>query len=347
MEPVLLNRGLPMHRTDFDMHRLLRPLSAAVVAAMFLCAAAASAQTAAPAFPVKPVRLIVPFAPGGPNDLLGRLVAQKLTETWGQAVVVENRGGAGGTIGMDVAAKLPPDGYGLAIGGSSSLAVAASLYQKLPYDPVKDFTPIMNIAAGAYALAINPTVPAKNVKELVAIASRKSDALNYGSSGAGSMSSLAAELFKSMTKTHLVHVAYKGTAPALTDVMTGQIELMFADLGLAQTYAASGRLRLLGVTTPKRSAVAPQIPPIAESLPGYDVSPWFGLVGPAGIPPQIVSRLNGAAVAAMRTPDATQRLKVLAFDPISDSPEHFAATIRADVAKYAKIVKAAGIRIDR
>jgi tripartite-type tricarboxylate transporter receptor subunit TctC len=312
-----------------------------------MCGASATAQTPSATYPVKPIRMIVPFAPGGPNDLLARLVGQKLTETWGQPVVIENRGGAGGTVGMEVAARQPADGYALAMGGSSNLAVAATLYEKLPYDPLKDFTPIVNVAAGAYALAINPTVPAKTVKELVALGSSKSNALNYGSSGAGSMSSLAAELFRSLSKTHLVHVPYKGTAPALTDVMTGQIELMFADLGLAQTHAATGRLRLLGVTTPKRSAAAPQIPPIAEALPGYDVSPWFGLVGPAGVPKEIVARLNGAAVAALRSADATQRLKALAFDAIADTPEHFATTIRSDIAKYAKIIKAAGIRIQQ
>ena len=331
------------------MNRFERIAGGVLAAAMLVVGASAIAQTpsTATAYPVKPIRLIVPFAPAGPNDLLARLVGQKLGEAWGHPVVIENRGGAGGTIGMEVAAKLPPDGYALAMGGSSSLAVAASLYEKLPYDPVRDFTPIVNVAAGAYALAMNPTVPAKTVKELIGVATRKADALNYGSSGAGSMSSLAAELFKSLSKTNLVHVPYKGTAPALTDVMTGQIELMFADLGLALAHSTSGRLRLLGVTTPKRSAAAPQVPPIAEALPGYDVSPWFGVVGPAGVPREIVTRINSAAVAGLRSADSTQRLKALAFDAIADTPEHFAATIRGDVAKYGKIIKSAGIRIDQ
>ena len=320
-------------------------VGACIAIAMFIAAGSANAQTAGHAYPSKPIRMIVPFAPGGPNDMLARLVAQKLTEAWGQTVVIENRGGAGGTVGMDIAAKLPADGYALAMGGSSNLAVAASLYEKLPYDPVRDFTPVVNVAAGAYALAINPTVPARNVKELVAVAARKPGDLSYGSSGAGSMSSLAAELFKSMSKTNVVHVPYKGTAPALMDVVTGQIELMFADLGLAQTHAAAGRLRLLGVSTPRRSAAAPAIPPIADALPGYDVSPWFGLVGPAGMPKDIVAKLNAAAVTALRSADATQRLKALAFDAIADSPEHFGATIRADIAKYGKIVKSSGIRV--
>jgi tripartite-type tricarboxylate transporter receptor subunit TctC len=298
-------------------------------------------------YPAKPIRMIVPFAPGGPNDTLARLVAQKLTDAWGQTVVIENRGGAGGTLGMEVASRQAPDGYALAMGGSSNLAVAPALYEKLPYDPLKDFTPIINVAAGAYALAVNPSVPAKNVKELVTVARTKAGYLSYGSSGAGSMSSLAAELFKSMSKSDVVHVPYKGTAPALMDVVTGQIELMFADLGLAQTHAATGRLRLLGVSTPKRSAAAPSIPPIGEALPGYDVSPWFGLVGPAGVPKDIVTKLNAAAAAALHSADSTQRLKALAFDVIADTPEHFGSTIRSDISKYGRIIRTAGIRVEQ
>jgi tripartite-type tricarboxylate transporter receptor subunit TctC len=323
------------------------PVIVCSVAAFALSAVGMMPASIAQTYPAKPVRMIVPFAPGGPNDTLARFVAQKLTDTWGQTVVIENRGGAGGTVGMEVAARQPPDGYTLAMGGSSNLAVAPGLYEKLPYDPVKDFTPIINVAAGAYALAVNPSVPAKNVKELVTVARTKAGYLSYGSSGAGSMSSLAAELFKSMSKSDVVHVPYKGTAPALMDVVTGQIEIMFADLGLAQTHAATGRLRLLGVSTPKRSAAAPSIPPIGEALPGYDVSPWFGLVGPAGVPKDIVARLNAAAAAALRSADSAHRLKVLAFDAIADTPEHFAGTIRSDIAKYSRIIRSAGIRVEQ
>jgi tripartite-type tricarboxylate transporter receptor subunit TctC len=290
--------------------------------------------------------MIVPFAPGGPNDILARLVGQKLTEAWGQQVVIENRGGVGGTVGMEILSKLPADGYSLAMGGSSNLAVVVSLYEKLSYDPVKDFTPVINVASGAYALAVNPSVPASNVKDLIRIAAKKPNDLSYGSSGAGSMSSLAAELFKRMSKTEIVHVPYKGTAPALTDVVTGQIELMFADLGLAQVHAASGRLRLLGVSTGKRSAAAPQVPTISESLPGYEVAPWFGVVGPAGLPKDVVSKLNQVLVAALQSPDAAQKLKTFAFDAIADTPEHFGATIKSDIAKYARIIKSAGIRVE-
>jgi tripartite-type tricarboxylate transporter receptor subunit TctC len=297
-------------------------------------------------YPTKPIRMIVPFAPGGPNDILARLVSPKLTEQLGQTVFIENRGGAGGTIGMEMLAKLPGDGYSIAMGGSSNLAVAPSLYEKLGYDPAKDFAPIINVAAVPYALAVNPTVPVKTVKDLIALASKKAKYLSYGSSGAGSMSSLAAELFKHMAKIDIVHVPYKGTAPALTDVVTGQIEMMFADLGIAQQHASAGRLRLLAISTPTRSRAAPQLPTIAEAgLRGYEVAPWFGLVGPAGTPRDVVAKVNAIVAAALKSPDVLQRLNTLGYEPLGDTPEHFAGTIKMDIAKYANVVRAAGIKI--
>ena len=319
--------------------------SAVCIAVCFAASSIAAFDAAAQAYPSKLIRLIVPFAAGGPNDILGRLVGPKLTEQLGQAVVVENRGGAAGTIGMEALSKLPGDGYALGMGGSSNLAVAPGLYEKLGYDSIRDFTPVINVAAVPYALAVNPSVPAKSVKELVALAKTKAKYLSYGSSGNGSMSSLAAELFKYVSKSDIVHVPYKGTAPALTDVITGQIEMMFADLGLAQVHASAGRLRLLGVTTPKRSPAAPKLPTIAESgLPGYEMSTWFGLVGPAGIPRDIVTRLNAVVAAGLKSPDVLQRLNTLGYEPLGGSSDQFAATIKSDIAKYAKIIKAAGIK---
>jgi len=299
------------------------------------------------AYPSRPIRLIVPFAPAGPNDILGRLVAQKLTEQLGQTVVVENRGGAGGTIGLDAAAKSPGDGYTLAMGGSSNMAVAPALYSKLPYDSLKDFMPIINVAHVPYAIGLNPTVPAKDVKELVAIARRKAHYLSYGSSGTGSISSLAAELFKSMSGTRIVHVPYKGTAPALTDVVSGQIDMMFADLSLIQNLARTGRLRMVAVTGSKRSPAAREVPTVMESgVQGYQIEPWFGVVAPAGVPREIVFRLNGVIAAGLKAPDVTQRLDALGYEPIGGTPEQFAATIRADIPRYATIVKTAGIKAD-
>ncbi len=317
-------------------------LHCAVVAAAALTASASAQQ-----YPAKVIRLIVPFAPSGPNDILARLVGQKLTQQWGQSVVIENRGGAGGTIGLEHASRLPADGYAIAMGGSSNLAVAPSLYKKLSYDPQKDFSPIINVAHVPYALAVNPTVPARNVRELIAIANRKQDNLSYGSSGSGAMSHLAAELLRSMTRTNIVHVSYKGTGPALTDVIAGNIDMMLADLALIQPHAAAGKLRVLGVTGSKRVASAPNVPTIDESgLKGYSIEPWFGVVAPAGIPRNIVELLNRAIAAGLKAPDVVQRLRALGYEPIGGTPEQFSATITADIANYARIVKTAGITIE-
>ncbi|MBI1965595.1 MAG: tripartite tricarboxylate transporter substrate binding protein [Betaproteobacteria bacterium] len=315
-----------------------------------VCAAllAAVSAAASAAYPDKPIRLIVPFAPGGPNDILGRMMGQKMTEQLGQAVVIENRGGAGGTIGLDAAAKSPGDGYTLSMGGSSNMAVAPSLYSRLPYDSLTDFTPIISVAHVPYAIGINPTVPAKTVKELVAIARRKANYLSYGSSGTGSMSSLSAELLSSMAKVKILHVPYKGTAPALTDVVSGRIDMMFADLSLIRNLARAGKLRLVAVTGSKRSPAAREVPTVSESgLKGYVIEPWFGVVAPAGVPRDIVTRLNDVIAAALKAPDVTQRLDALGYEPIGGTPEQFAATIKADIARYAKIVKSAGIKAER
>jgi tripartite-type tricarboxylate transporter receptor subunit TctC len=306
----------------------------------------AGAQGAA-SYPSKPIKIIVPFAPGGPNDVLARMVGQKLTEQWGHSVIIENRGGAGGTVGADVAAKAPADGYTLAMCGSSNLAIAPGLYARLPYDSIRDFAPVANVAHVPYAVAVNPRVPARNIRELIALAKIKKDHLSYGSSGTGSVSSLAAELFRSMTGAAIVHVPYKGTAPALTEIIAGQVDMMFADLAVILPHAKSGKLRAIAVTGIKRSLVAPDLPTVAVSgLPGYDVSPWFGIVTAAGAPRDIVIKLNGAIVQALKSPDMLQRLDQLGYEPIGGTPEQFAATIKADIAKYAKIIKQAGIKAE-
>ncbi len=313
------------------------------LAAWLTSLAAFAPGAGAQSYPVKPIKLIVPFAPGGPNDLLARMVGQKITEQAGQAVVIENRGGAGGTVGLDAAAKSAGDGYTLAMGGSSNMAVAPSLYAKLPYDPVRDFTAVINVAHVPYAVAVNPTVPAKNVTELIAAARAKG--LAYGSSGTGSMSSLAAELFKSMAKADIVHVPYKGTAPALTDVMSGQIDMMFADLATMLPHVASRRLNVLALCGSKRAASAPAILTIAESgLKAYVLEPWFGVVGPANIPREIVARLNQIIGAGLKAADVQQRLNSLGYEAIGGSAEQFAAAIKSDIASYARIIKAAGIK---
>jgi tripartite-type tricarboxylate transporter receptor subunit TctC len=311
----------------------------------FVCAAGVAGQVIAGSFPERPVKLVVPFAAGGPADTLARVVGQAMTGLWRQQVVVENRGGAGGTVGLDYASRAPRDGYTLAIGASSNLTVAPALYDRLPYDPLKDFVPVGNIAAVPYALAVNPTVPAGDVKSLVALAGKKPEFLSYGSSGIGSMSSLAAELFKSLSGTRIVHVPYKGTAPALTDVVSGQIDLMFADLAVIRPHRDHGRLRVLGVTSAKRISVAADIPTIVESgLPGYVVEPWFGIVTNQGVSPEVLRRLNDGLNAALRAAEVSRRLRGLGYEPIGGESAQFLLTIRNDLEKYAGVVKRAGIK---
>jgi tripartite-type tricarboxylate transporter receptor subunit TctC len=314
------------------------------ISSILALALAPGAVLSQPAYPAKPLRMIVPFAPGGPNDILGRMVGQKLHELWGQPVVVENRGGLGGTIGMAVVAKSPGDGYTLAMGGSSNLAVAPSLYRKLPYDSLRDFTMVANVAHVPYALGVNPVVPAKNVKELIAVAKRRPGMLNYASSGVGSMSALAAELMKSLSGASIVHVPYKGTAPALTEVASGQVDMMLADLSLVQRFAEAGKLRVIAVTGARRSSAAPGVPTMVESgLKGYVIEPWFGVVAPAGVPRDIVEKLNAAITDGLKSVDVAQRLNALGYEALAGTPEQFAATLKSDIRLYADIVKRAGI----
>jgi len=321
---------------------------AAVVAAATGTAIAQTASTGSgPAYPVKPVRIVVPFAPGGPNDILARLVGQKLTEQWGQNFIIENRGGAGGTIGVEFASKAPADGYTLVMGGSSNLAVAPGLYPKLAYDPLRDFAPVANVAFVPYVVTINPSVPAKNIKDLIAIARSKKGALSYGSSGSGSMSNLMTEVLKADIGADIVHVPYKGTAPAVTDVIAGQIDMMIADYAAVAPQAKNGKLRMLAVAGSKRASVAPELPTVAEAgVKGYAVDAWFGIVTLAGVPREIVTRLNGGVVAALKSPDVKQRFDTLGYEAIGDTPEHFGATIKSDIDKFARIIKAAGIKAE-
>jgi tripartite-type tricarboxylate transporter receptor subunit TctC len=319
----------------------LRPLS---FAALLLASFCVHAQTP---YPVKPIRIIVPFAPGGPNDVLARLVGSKLTEAWSQPVLIDNRGGAGGTIGAEAGARAPADGYTLTMGGSSNMAVAPALYRKLSYNPLKDFTPVSNVARVPYLLVINPRVPAKTVKDLVAIARAKPGYLNYASSGVGSMSSLAAEWFNAVAATRVVHIPFKGTAPALTELMVGSVDLMMADMGLALAQVRAGKLRAIAVTTPRRSAGAPDIPTVAESgLPGFEVTPWFGIVGPAAMPREVVDRLNREINTALKGADMLRRFADLGYEAAPGTPEQFAAEIRRDIELYSRVVQKAGIKAE-
>jgi tripartite-type tricarboxylate transporter receptor subunit TctC len=314
-----------------------------VLAALY--ASAATAQTGA-SYPAKPVKIVVPFAPGGPNDILARIIGQKWSEALGHPTLVENRGGAGGTIGVEYGSKAPPDGYTIIMGGMSNLAVAVGLYPKLGYDP-HDLTPITNVAVVPYVLAINPHVPAKNVAELIAVAKTKKSLLSYGSSGTGAISHLAAEIFKTMSGTDVVHVPYKGTAPAVTDLIAGQIDMMFADYAAVAPHAKAGKLRILAVAGAKRSAAVPSLPTVGESgVKGYAMDAWFGLVAPPGVARDIVAKLNAASVQALKSTDVRQRFAELGYEPIGDTPEQFGATIKSDIDKYVRVIKQAGIKAE-
>jgi tripartite-type tricarboxylate transporter receptor subunit TctC len=336
---------------ELQVHSRIRSVAARIflsisVAAVACVPASVSAQTAAD-YPARTVKIISPFAPGGMNDILSRLVSQKLFEMWKQPVIVENRGGSGGTIGVDACAKSPPDGYTIALGGSSMLAIAPNLYPNLPYNTLRDLTPIIGLVTTPYVLAANPYVPARNVKDLIHLAKSKRQALSYGSSGVGSMSHLAAELLKADARVDIVHVPYRGTAPAVTAMIAGEVDMMIADLDIVSPYAKAGKLRLLAVTTHKRTALAPHLPTMQEAgLAGYAAEGKFGFVAPAGVPKDIVAKLNGAIATVLKMPDVKQRLDRLGAEPIGDTPEQYAATLKADIAAYKRLIERAHIKAD-
>ena len=319
-------------------------MAARVAFIVMLAVAAWVSGVAAQSFPSKPIRIIVPFAPGGANDLVTRLVAQKLTTGIGQTVVVENRGGAGGTIGLDVCAKAPPDGYTLVMAPTSAVAFAPSLNAKLSYDPVRDFAPVTSVSSGPNVLVVHPSVPATTVKDFIALARTKTGKLSYASSGATSMSGMAAEMFKSMAGIDMVGVPYKGTGPAITELIGGQVDVMIADLAISLPHVNVKRLRAIAVTGPKRSPHAPQLPTVAESgVPGYTLVNWRGVLAPAATPRDIVLKLNAEIIKTLRSQDIRDSLAREGYEPIGDTPEQFAALIKSEVARYGKLIKAAGI----
>jgi tripartite-type tricarboxylate transporter receptor subunit TctC len=322
------------------LHQRLGPPAAAL--AFALGAAPAFGQAA---YPVKPVRIIIGFAPGGPADISGRAVAPKLTELLGQSVLIDNRGGAGGIIGMELVAKAPPDGYTLGLGSSGNMVMAPQLYPKIPYNILKDFAHIAQLATSAYVLAVNPTVPARNVGEFVKLARSKRHVLSYGTSGSGSTSHIAAELLRGALGAEFLHVPYKGTGPALAGVATGEIDMMVADLTPAKPLADSGRLRLLATVSSKRSSALPDLPTLAESgLKVHPVDGRYGIVAPAGTPREIISRLHAAILAALKSPDVQQRFAQIGFDVVGDTPEQFAATLKTEGEIFGAVIRKAGIQ---
>ncbi|HEV7800962.1 MAG TPA: tripartite tricarboxylate transporter substrate binding protein [Burkholderiales bacterium] len=322
--------------------RLERVSIAALVAVVLFCTRGAEAQS----YPTKPVRFIVPFAPGGNTDVQGRLIAQKLSEIWGQQVVVDNRGGAGGTLGVDMAAKAAPDGQTIVLASFGNVLVGPALYKKLPYDPVKDLAPVVLVSTPPGLLVINPTVPAKNVKELIAYARANPGKLNYGSAGSGVWNHLFAELFKTMAKIEMTHVPYKGTGPAVAEVIGGQIQASFSPFPTALPHVKSGRLRALAVTDDKRSPVIPEIPTVAESgLPGYAAASWFAVLAPAGTPRTIVTKINGDINRVFLQPEVRAAFAADGCEPVGGTPEDLANSIRDGLAKWGKLVRDLGVQL--
>lgn len=307
----------------------------------------ADARAAAPsAYPTRPIRLIVPYAPGGGADTLARGIGQKLSETPGYTIVIDNRGGGGTILGSDLAAKSPPDGHTIILVASTH-AVVSSLHRKLPYDPIKDFAPVVRVASAPNILVLHPSVSAASVKELVELAKSRPGQLVYASSGNGGGSHLAMELLKSVARIDLLHVPYKGTGPAMIDLLSGQARLMFGGMIGTLTHVRSRRLKALAVSSAKRSPVVPDLPTIAESgFPGYEAATWYGVLAPAGTALPIVRKLNAEIIGTLNNPELRQRMSSQGADPAPTTPEEFAAYIKSEVTKWAKVVKESGANVD-
>ena len=317
----------------------------AACAIAWLAALGAMAADAQP-YPSKPVRLVLPYPPGGGSDTIARPLAQKLSESLGQQFVVENRGGASGNIGMEAVARAAPDGHTLVFALNAQLAVNVSLFRKIPYDPVRDYEPITLLASGAYLLEVHPSLPAKSVKELIALARARPGQIAYASSGNGSGGHLAAELLNTMTGIKLLHVPYKGGGPALIDLIAGQVQVLFATHLSSWQHVQAGRIRALAVSTARRPAGL-DLPTVAESgVPGYDSGVWYAVLAPAGTPREIVMKLNGEIVRALNQPDFRGLLTNNTIDPIGSTPEQLGAYIRSEIRKYAKVVKEANMQVD-
>ena len=311
-----------------------------------LALAAVSAAAIAQGYPHKTIRLIVPFPAGGPTDIIARTVGQKLTESMGQAVVIDNRGGSGGNIGADIVAKAAPDGYTLLM-AIVSHAINPSLYSKLPFDPVKDFSPITRTGAATIIFVASPSIGAKTIKDLIALAKAKPHQINFGSPGSGTPHHLAGELLKVTAGIDLIHIPYKGAAPAIADLLGGQVHTAFVSLPAALPHVKAGKLVGLGITSPGRSAVAPDLPTFAEAgLGGYALENWYGALAPAGTPREIITRLNVEIVKALQLPDVKERLVSQGFETRTSTPDEFATYLKSEIVKWAGIVKASGAKVD-
>ncbi|MCX7197608.1 MAG: tripartite tricarboxylate transporter substrate binding protein [Proteobacteria bacterium] len=299
----------------------------------------------AQSWPARPVRLVVPFPPGGATDLLARQLAQRLGDGWAQTLVVENRGGASGAIATEHVARQPGDGYTLLFATASTHAINPAV-SKVPFHPLKDFTPVVNVAAAPLGLVVHPSLPARSVKELIALLRARPGQVDMASFGTGTGSHLAGELFKVMAKVDMVHVPYKGGAAAMTDLLGGHVTLLFDTLSNTLVHAQSGKLRLLASTGPSRVAAMPSLPTIAETLPGYDAMTWFGILGPAAMPRAVVVRVNGDVAKVLQVNEVRASLAAQGFEPAAGTPEAFAAQIQADLSKWARLVAEAKIRVE-
>lgn len=315
-----------------------------VTACAMAIVTSATAQTA---YPSKPIRFIVPQAAGGSTDILSRTVGQKLTETFGQQVLVDNRPGANGIIGTDLVAKAPADGYTLVAGGTATISINVTLYSKIPYDPVRDFAPVVNFAYSTSVLVVHPSVPAKSIAELIALAKAKPGELRFASAGIGSSPHLSAEVFKSMTGVNIVHVPYKGSTPGVTATVTGEAGLMFTGIASVLQHVKANRLRVLSVNGPKRSPALPDVPTAgASGLPGFEVDFWIGMLAPAGTPSPVITRLNTEVNRILLQDDIKSRLLALGTDVIGGSAQSFADFIKTDIARWGKAIKASGAKAD-
>jgi tripartite-type tricarboxylate transporter receptor subunit TctC len=320
----------------FKMFRLL---------ALLLCSVVVTA-TAQESYPSRPVRFILPFPPGGGTDILGRLIAERLAASLGQPVVTENRGGAGGNVGAEAAARSSPDGYTIVL-CAPSLAISPSLYSKLNYDPVKDFAPVSLVATVPNVMITHPSVPAQTLQEFIAHARARPGAMNFGSGGNGTSNHLAGELFNIVTGAKLVHIPYKGVNLAMQDVLSGQIHLVVIGIPAAAPHIRAGRLRALAVITPQRTAALPEVPTVAEAgLKDFEVTTWYGVLAPAGTPRAVIARLNGELVKIMHAPDVKERLAATGTDPRTSTPEEFAAYLKQEIAKWGEVVRKANLKAD-
>jgi tripartite-type tricarboxylate transporter receptor subunit TctC len=317
---------------------------AAMVAALALATGLAAAPASAQPYPSKPVRVIVQFPPGGTPDIYGRIMATELGKLWNQSVVVENRAGASGSIGTEAVVKSPPDGYTLLFSADAPIVINPHLYTKMAYDPLKDLVPIVNVAAGGFVLLAHPSAPFNNVRELIAHAKANPGKVSYASSGAGSSQHLSMELIRTSANLELIHVPYKGFGQGLADVIAGQVPMIFGGATASLGIMRSGKLKPIGITTANRIPALADVPAIAETIPGVEINAWYGFMGPAGMPRDLVRKINADVVSIVKRPDFLERLARDAIEPVATTPEEFAAQIRADLAKFEKIVKASGAR---